>query len=74
MFGIDLRKWAEGGWHELTTGEDKKELIPPVVSALFNALAETYKQLPDDSGTAFVSFFADRNNDRLVREAQKLDI
>lgn len=74
VFGIDLRKWAEGGWHELTTGEDKKELIPPVVSALFNALAETYKQLPDDSGTAFVSFFADRNNDRLVREAQKLDI
>ncbi|KAF8347678.1 hypothetical protein F5887DRAFT_953662 [Amanita rubescens] len=38
VFGIDLRRWAEGGWHELTTGEDKKELIPPVA----------YQQLPND--------------------------
>ncbi|KAF8631927.1 hypothetical protein AX15_002180 [Amanita polypyramis BW_CC] len=48
-FGIDLRKWAEGGWHELTSGEGKKELIPPVVSALFKGLDEAYKQLPNDA-------------------------
>ena len=53
VFGIDLRRWAEGGWHELTTGEDKKELIPPVVTALFNGLAEAYQQLPNDLGMDF---------------------
>ncbi|KAK2463698.1 hypothetical protein APHAL10511_004449 [Amanita phalloides] len=49
VFGIDLRKWAEGGWHELSTGEDKKELIPPVVTALLNGLSEAYQKLPNDS-------------------------
>ena len=79
VFGIDLRRWAEGGWHELTTGEDKKELIPPVVTALFNALAEAYERLPNDLGMGFhvffFFFFWDKNfNDHLTRKTQKLGI
>ncbi|KAG0709279.1 hypothetical protein DFH29DRAFT_820737 [Suillus ampliporus] len=49
VFGIDLRKWAEGGWNALTSGEEKKDLIPPVLTALLNALNETYGRLPNDS-------------------------
>ncbi|KAF8636388.1 hypothetical protein AX17_003570 [Amanita inopinata Kibby_2008] len=48
VFGIDLRKWAEGGWHELTSGEEKKELLPPVITALFSGLEEAYSQLPNN--------------------------
>lgn len=50
VFGIDLRKWAEGGWNTLTSGEEKKELIPPVVTALLEALKDAYEKLPDDAG------------------------
>lgn len=50
VFGIDLRKWAEGGWHALTTGEEKKDLIPPVITALLTGLDEAYRRLPNDSG------------------------
>lgn len=49
VFGIDLRKWAEGGWNALTSGEEKKDLIPPVLTALLDALTETYNRLPSDS-------------------------
>lgn len=49
VFGIDLRKWAEGGWNALTSGEEKKDLIPPVLTALLYALKETYDRLPNDS-------------------------
>ncbi|EGN96599.1 hypothetical protein SERLA73DRAFT_170049 [Serpula lacrymans var. lacrymans S7.3] len=49
VFGIDLRKWAEGGWNTLTTGEDKREHIPPVLTALLDGLTESYKRLPNDA-------------------------
>ncbi|KAF5383527.1 hypothetical protein D9615_003598 [Tricholomella constricta] len=49
VFGIDLRKWAEGGWHALTTGEEKKELVPPVVTTLLEGLTEAYGRLPNDA-------------------------
>ncbi|KAG6845506.1 hypothetical protein H0H87_008403 [Tephrocybe sp. NHM501043] len=49
VFGIDLRRWAEGGWHALTTGEEKKELVPPVLTALLEGLQEAYKRLPNDA-------------------------
>lgn len=57
VFGIDLRKWAEGGWHALTTGEEKKELIPPVITALLNGLHVAYEKLPNDSGLSFPFLF-----------------
>lgn len=50
VFGIDLRKWAEGGWFALTSGEEKKATIPPVITALLNGLNDIYAKLDDDSG------------------------
>jgi hypothetical protein len=50
VFGIDLRKWAEGGWEAVSTGQEKKELVPPVITALLDGLNEAYKKLPDDAG------------------------
>ena len=47
IFGIDLRKWAEGGWNEISTGEEKKELYPNVLSALLTRVQEAYSKLPD---------------------------
>ena len=51
VFGIDLRKWAEGGWSALTSGEEKKDLVPPVLTALLDALEVAYLKLPNDAGT-----------------------
>ncbi|KAF5316623.1 hypothetical protein D9619_006671 [Psilocybe cf. subviscida] len=53
VFGIDLRKWSEGGWYELTQGSDssagdKKALIPPVLSALLAGLDAAYERVPND--------------------------
>jgi hypothetical protein len=50
VFGIDLRKWAEGGWDAISTGQEKKELVPPVITTLLDGLNEAYKKLPDDAG------------------------
>lgn len=49
-FGIDLRKWSEGGWDVLTTGEQKKELYPSVLSALLEGLKDAYGRLSNDNG------------------------
>ena len=48
VFGIDLRKWAEGGWYALTQGEAKKDEIPPVLTVLLLGLDEAYERLPND--------------------------
>ena len=48
VFGIDLRKWAEGGWYALTQGEVKKDAIPPVLTVLLHGLDEAYERLPND--------------------------
>lgn len=50
VFGIDLRKWAEGGWSTLASGEEKKEFIPPVLVALLDALKVEYRKLDSDAG------------------------
>jgi len=49
VFGIDLRKWAEGGWDTLTTGDPKKDPYPNVLSALLDSLNDAYRKLPDDA-------------------------
>ncbi|EIN06168.1 hypothetical protein PUNSTDRAFT_145491 [Punctularia strigosozonata HHB-11173 SS5] len=49
VFGIDLRKWAEGGWSAIMNGEEKKELVPPVLSALLKAVSEGYANAPNDA-------------------------
>lgn len=50
VFGLDLRKWAEGGWYTLTAGEEKRELVPPIFTALIAGLQEAYTRLPSDDG------------------------
>ncbi|KAJ3908094.1 hypothetical protein F5879DRAFT_794340 [Lentinula edodes] len=50
VFGIDLRKWSEGGWSMLMSpNEEHKETIPPVVEALLNAITAAYEKLPNDA-------------------------
>ena len=55
VFGIDLRKWAEGGWYTLTqTGAPgattpPREPIPPVLTALLGALDAAYATAPNDA-------------------------
>lgn len=49
VFGIDLRKWADAGAWGAGGPEDKKDLVPPVLTALFGALLEAYLKLPDDA-------------------------
>ncbi|KAJ4473838.1 hypothetical protein J3R30DRAFT_3296406 [Lentinula aciculospora] len=50
VFGIDLRKWSEGGWSMLMSpNEEQKETIPPVVEALLNAITAAYGKLPNDA-------------------------
>ncbi|KAJ7077876.1 hypothetical protein B0H15DRAFT_557408 [Mycena belliarum] len=48
VFGIDLRRWAEGGWDTVSSGEPRKNDVPPVVPALLGALTEAYGRLPND--------------------------
>jgi len=47
VFGIDLRKWAEGGWG---SDEIRRETLPPVLTTLLNALNTQYGKISDDSG------------------------
>ncbi|KZV71565.1 hypothetical protein PENSPDRAFT_734057 [Peniophora sp. CONT] len=48
VFGIDLRKWADGGWGTLAGTEEKKELVHPVLTALLTALVQSYAKLSND--------------------------
>ncbi|KAF9646360.1 hypothetical protein BDM02DRAFT_3099970 [Thelephora ganbajun] len=45
VFGIDLRKWAEGGWG---SDEIRRDSLPPVLTTLLNALNVQYGKIPDD--------------------------
>ncbi|KAL1747937.1 hypothetical protein HDZ31DRAFT_80085 [Schizophyllum fasciatum] len=48
VFGIDLRKWAEGGWDAITTGQEKHDALPPVFSALLDGVKGAYERAPSD--------------------------
>jgi hypothetical protein len=74
VFGIDLRKWAEGGWNALTSGEERKDLIPPVLTALLDALTETYGRLPNDSGEWNLSCRVMQSVRCLSRKTESLDL
>ncbi|THU99108.1 hypothetical protein K435DRAFT_508387 [Dendrothele bispora CBS 962.96] len=56
VFGIDLRKWAEGGWitevmspdgSESSAGGNKEE-VPEVLTAMLKALEEKYTEMAND--------------------------
>ncbi|KAF9266919.1 hypothetical protein L218DRAFT_1074764 [Marasmius fiardii PR-910] len=50
VFGIDIRKWSDGGVGLLSVSTpEKKEAIPEVVSALLKALNSAYEKLPNDA-------------------------
>lgn len=49
LFGIDLRKWSEGGWFAPNAEQERKETIPPVLIALLDALNLAYAKIPDDA-------------------------
>ena len=57
VFGIDLRRWAEGGWYasftamqnsDEKTKEQKEELVPPVLTALLYGLESAYARSAND--------------------------
>lgn len=50
VFGIDLRKWADSAYWNVSSPGEKKEDLPPVLVSLFGALLEAYPKLPNDSG------------------------
>jgi len=47
VFGIDLRKWAEGGW---SSDEVRKDSLPPVLTTLLSTLVDAYGDCSDDAG------------------------
>ena len=50
LFGIDLRRWSEGGWSALHGEAQNKPLIPPVLTVLLEGLQQAYPKLPNDDG------------------------
>ena len=48
LFGIDLRRWSEGGWDTLHGETQNRPLIPPVLTALLDGLQQAYPKLPND--------------------------
>ena len=52
VFGVDLRKWADGAYWSAAAhpaGGERRDEAPPLVAALFAALAEAYPRLPSDA-------------------------
>ncbi|KAI0352312.1 hypothetical protein OH77DRAFT_1428605 [Trametes cingulata] len=49
VFGIDLRRWADSAYWNVTSPGEKKEELPPVLTALLGALVEAYPKLPNDA-------------------------
>jgi hypothetical protein len=54
LFGIDLRRWSEGGWNSLHGEDQNKPLIPAVLSALLDGLNQAYPILANDDGESTI--------------------
>jgi hypothetical protein len=54
LFGIDLRRWSEGGWSSLHDEAQNKLLVPPVLTTLLDGLTQAYLKLPNDLGESVV--------------------
>ena len=57
LFGIDLRRWSEGGWSALHGEAQDKPLIPPVLTVLLDGLQQAYSKLPNDDGKSYLPCF-----------------
>lgn len=73
-FGIDLRKWAEGGWNDLRSDQPPKDAIPEVLTAMLGALNAAYPKLPSDSGNTITSFISEMITHSYYRETQIVDL
>ncbi len=74
LFGIDLRRWSEGGWSSPHDEAQNKPLVPPVLTILLEGLTQAYLKLPNDLGESLVCSIP-----RLIviswrRETQSLDL
>jgi hypothetical protein len=54
LFGIDLRRWSEGGWNSLHGEAQNKPLVHPVLTTLLDGLTQAYPKLPNDAGESAV--------------------
>lgn len=54
LFGIDLRRWSEGGWSPLQNEAQNKLLVPPVLTTLLDGLTQAYLKVPNDLGESVV--------------------
>lgn len=57
-FGIDLRKWADGGWSTVRSGAPERDVVPDVLTVLLEALNVAYTKLPNDSGACHFAIYA----------------
>jgi hypothetical protein len=57
LFGIDLRRWCEGGWDALHGEAQNKPVIPPVLTALLDGLQQAYPKLSNDDGESYLPNF-----------------
>jgi hypothetical protein len=74
LFGIDLRRWSEGGWSSLHEEVENKPLVPPVLTTLLDGLTQAYLQLPNDLGESVVSLPPRLIVIAWLRETQGLDL
>lgn len=70
-FGIDLRRWAEGGWSSLRSDEPPKDNIPEVLAAMLSAMDRAYPKLPSDDGACTSLLFEVRCADWLRQKNAK---
>jgi len=73
-FGIDLRRWSEGGWNSLHGETQNKPLVPPVLTTLLDGLTKAYPQLQNDVGESAVLLALEHIVTVAHRETQGLDL
>jgi hypothetical protein len=74
LFGIDLRRWSEGGWSSLHGGTQNKPLVPPVLTTLLDGLTQAYPELQNDVGESAVLLALEYIVTVVHRETQGLDL
>jgi len=74
FFGIDLRRWSEGGWNSLHGDFQNKPLVPPVLTTLLDGLTQAYPQLQNDVGESAALLASEHIVIVVHRETQGLDL
>ena len=71
FFGIDLRRWSEGGWGTLHGEAQNKPQIPPVLTALLDGLQQAYPNLPNDGGGSCLAYFEYGTEDHSINSERR---